>query len=70
MAKKKDSTQKLTPAATARKMGLIYIGTAGAHITGIPATDIAPNAVGQLTIKQIEAALSSGLYELNGGQNS
>lgn len=68
MAKKKTSTEKaLTPAAEARLKGLVFIGEPGSHITGIPARDLAPAEVGQLTIKQIEAALKSGLYEHNGG---
>ncbi len=64
---KKTKAAKLTPAATARRKGLVFVGTEGRHITGIPARDLLPNHVGQLTIIQIEAALNSGLYELNGG---
>lgn len=67
MAKKKSSTKTLTPAAEARLNGLIYIGKDRGHITGIPAQNLAPADVGRLTIIQIEAALSSGLYELDGG---
>lgn len=67
MAKK--STPALTPAAEARKRGLKFIGPEGRHLSGIPATHLAPDDVGQLTIVQIEAALSSGLYEMNGGSS-
>lgn len=67
MAKKKEATKTLTPAAEARLRGLIYVGQDRGHITGIPARDLAPHDVGLLTIIQIEAALSSGLYEYNGG---
>lgn len=70
MAKKKNSTKTLTPAAEARLKGLVFIGAPGSHITGIPPRDLAPEEVGQLTIKQIERALFSGLYEYNGGTNS
>lgn len=67
MAKNEKSTKVLTPAAEARLKGLHFIGEPGSHITGIPAKDLTPTEVGGLTIIQIEAAIQSGLYELNGG---
>lgn len=65
MAKKK-SEQPKSPAAQARQQGLTYVAQDGSHLSGVPATDISPDEVGQLTIKQIEAALASGLYTLGG----
>lgn len=49
----------------ARRLGLRYVGRDGAHLTGIPAADIAPDRVALIGPFKIDAVMASGLYELN-----
>lgn len=41
---------------------LTYNGRDGAHLTGIPARDLEPADIEQLTTQQLEICLTSGLY--------
>lgn len=60
MAKKKD--KQVNDLDLAREQGLVFQGSAGQHLTGVPARNIAPTEMAYLTDEQLVACLESGLY--------
>lgn len=55
----------MTRTKKARERGLRYVGDGNAHLTGVPARDLTPADIGQLTPKQLAAALANtDLYHL------
>lgn len=58
-------TTKTTKATITASAGLRYIGANGDHISGIPARDLTPSEVANLSDEQVTACLESKLYEVN-----
>ncbi|MCL4867754.1 MAG: hypothetical protein KJ063_02200 [Anaerolineae bacterium] len=54
----------ISPQEQARRYGLVFVATGG-HLTGIPARDLSGEECQGLDVKQLEAAISSGLYRIN-----
>ncbi|MCL4867792.1 MAG: hypothetical protein KJ063_02390 [Anaerolineae bacterium] len=52
-------TGKLSQAA---ERGLNFVPYNGDHLTGVPARNLSPDEVKQLTDKQVLACLATGLY--------